>query len=460
MFHQTNPKDNPAAYADSSEKLTAPLVVAVMAGALGGLLFGFDTAVISGAQTDLVALFKLTAFEQGFMTASALIGAVIGSLAAAKPGDLWGRRESLKVAAAFYLICAIGCAMAESLWMLVLCRTLGGIAVGASSVLTPLYLAEISPTRWRGRLVACFQVNIVVGVLVAYLSNFAIGRMGLEAAEWRWKLGAQAFPSLLFFVMLFVIPESPRWLVLRRRTQEAAAALKRLGISQIQARIESFANSIGSETSSAPLFTRKLRKPVILAILIAAFNQLGGINALWYYADAIFAAAGFGRDSSAKQAAILGVVNLLSTLFGMAVIDRVGRRPLLLWGALGCGLSLAGASWIIGSGQHAGWLVGFFGLFVICHAFGQGAVIWVFISEIFPTAVRGKGQTLGSFVHWFMAMLISWLFPLFAKEAGQPGAGLPFAFFAGAMVVQIVVIAKYFPETKQIALEDMSAALR
>lgn len=443
-------------------KISAALLGATLVGALGGLLFGFDTAVISGCQDDLVKLFSLTKGQQGFMTASAMIGATVGSLAAAKPGDLYGRRDCLKVVAAFYLLCAIGCAFASSLSMIVIARILGGLAVGATSVLGPMYLAEIAPASWRGRLVACFQVNIVLGVLVAYGSNYLLGSMNLGSAEWRWKLGVQALPALAFFVMLFFIPRSPRWLMMQGRREEAAAVLTKIGVGNVFRQIGDIQESLRTEKlgGSAPLFTKALSKPVLLAITVAMFNQLGGINALWYYADQIFAMAGFDKNASAMQSVILGTVNLLSTLAGMAIIDKVGRKPLLMWGTVGGGISLGLVSWIFSANIHADWLVWLLGGMVICHAFGQGAVIWVFISEIFPTSVRSKGQTLGSFTHWFMAMLISWAFPLVARELGQPGAGLPFAFFAVMMVVQLFVVGMFFPETKQVALEDMNRRMK
>ncbi len=443
-------------------KITAALLGATLVGALGGLLFGFDTAVISGCQDDLVKLFSLTKGQQGFMTASAMIGATVGSLAAARPGDLYGRRDCLKIVAAFYLLCAIGCAFATSLSMIVIARVLGGLAVGATSVLGPMYLAEIAPASLRGRLVACFQVNIVLGVLVAYGSNYLLGSMNLGAAEWRWKLGVQALPALAFFLMLFFIPRSPRWLMMKGLGEEAASVLKKIGVADVSGQIAAIQDSLRAEKlgGSAPLFTRALSRPVLLAITVAMFNQLGGINALWYYADQIFAMAGFDKNASAMQSVVLGTVNLLSTLAGMAVIDKVGRKPLLLWGTAGGGISLALVAWIFSANVHADWLVWLLGGMVICHAFGQGAVIWVFISEIFPTSVRSKGQTLGSFTHWFMAMLISWAFPLVARELGQPGAGLPFAFFAVMMVLQLFVVGVFFPETKQVALEDMDRKLK
>ncbi len=443
-------------------KITPVLLGATLVGALGGLLFGFDTAVISGCQEDLVKLFSLTKGEQGFMTASAMLGATVGSLAAAKPGDAFGRRDSLKVVAAFYLLCAIGCAFANSLSMIVAARILGGLAVGATSVLGPMYLAEIAPAAWRGRLVACFQVNIVLGVLLAYGTNYYLGSLHLGANEWRWKLGIQAVPAFAFLVMLFLIPRSPRWLMMKGKQEEAAAVLRKIGVADVDRQISTIRSSLRQEGSSGsvPLFTKSHSRPVFLAITIAMFNQLGGINALWYYADQIFAMAGFDKNASAMQSVILGTVNLFATLFGMAIIDKVGRKPLLIWGTVGGGLSLALVTWIFSANVHAELLVWLLAGMVIFHAFGQGAVIWVFISEIFPTAIRGKGQTLGSFTHWFMAMLISWSFPLVARELGQPGAGLPFAFFTAMMILQLFVVGLLFPETKRVALEDMSKQMK
>ena len=443
-------------------KFTGTLLTATFVAALGGLLFGFDTVVISGCQQALKDLFQLSGFQQGFMTASAIIGAVIGSLAAAKPGDVFGRRDSLKVAGAFYLLCALGCAFAANFQMLVGFRVLGGIAVGATSVLGPMYLAEISPAAWRGRLVSFFQFNIVLGCLVALLSNYIIGRMDLGAAEWHWKLGIQAVPAFAFFMCLFFIPRSPRWLVMKNKEEEAATVLRAIGTSDAAGQIAIIRDSLRENAGevSAPLFTRAHLKPIFLAWAVAMFNQLDGINALWYYLNPIFTMAGFSKMSGDLQSVILGVANLLATVFGMAIIDKAGRKPLLLWGAVGTGVCMGLVAWVFNGPEHHGWLVWLLVGFVICHAFGQGAVIWVYISEVFPNAVRGKGQTLGSFTHWFMAAIISWTFPMVAKDAGKPSAGMPFAFFAVMMVVQVIVVWKFFPETKRVTLEEMQQRLK
>ena len=443
------------------QRVTPALVGATFVAALGGLLFGFDTVVISGCQDQLKTLFSLNGFQQGFMTASALIGTVVGALIAAKPGDRYGRRDSLKVAGLLYFISALGSGLAWGFWSLVIFRLIGGLAVGASSVLGPLYLAEISPTAWRGRLVAFFQFNIVFGVLLALGSNFGLGTLGLGDSEWRWKLGAEAIPAAAFLLLLFRIPRSPRWLMMKGAEPEAMGVLTELGSPDAAERIRVIRNSLHGQPGGGNevLFRRAYLKPIFLAITVAAFNQLDGINALWYYLNPIFSMAGFTKVSGDLQALVLGIANLLATMAGMAVIDRVGRKPLLVWGAVGSAICMGLVAWIFASGEYQGWLVWLLVGFVICHAFGQGAVIWVYISEVFPNSVRAKGQTLGSFTHWFMAMVVSWSFPVFAKDVGEQGAGLPFAVFAVMMVGQIFVVGLLFPETKQIALEDMEKSI-
>lgn len=443
-------------------KLSRALLKATLVAALGGLLFGFDTIVISGVQQAVKELFHLDGFLQGFMTASALIGTVIGALVAGKPADLFGRRDSLKVAGLLYFICAIGCAMSWSFGSLVGFRFTGGLAVGASSVLGPLYLAEISPARWRGRLVAFFQFNVVLGVLLAFLSNYSLGKLNLASAEWRWKLGVQAIPALLFLILLFFIPRSPRWLVMKGIYDEAADVLRSIGTEDVKGQVAAIRASIHEERAgrAEPLFRRAYLKPIFLAWAVAVFNQLDGINALMYYMNPIFSMAGFTKVSGDLQAVFVGIANLLATLVGMAIIDRAGRKQLLLWGAAGTGLGMAGVAWIFNGTQYHGALVWVLVGYVICHAFGQGTVIWVYIAEIFPNAVRAKGQAWGSFTHWFMAMLVSWTFPVLARNAGEPHAGLPFAFFAIMMIVQIVVVWRLFPETKHVPLEEMEQRVR
>ena len=438
-------------------RISRTLLLATFVAALGGLLFGFDTIVISGCQTQLKELFKLDGFQQGFMTASAIIGTVIGALIAAKPGDQFGRRDSLKIAGALYFICALGCAMAWAFWPFIFFRIIGGFAVGGSSVLGPLYLAEISPAPWRGRLVAFFQLNVVIGVLLAFLSNYGFGRLGLGELEWRWKLGVQALPAAVFFLLLYFVPRSPRWLMMKGREAEASDVLQQLGTGDVPRQIAIIRDSLRHEMSghTVRLFIRSHKKAILLAISVAMFNQLDGINALMYYLNPIFSMAGFSKVSGDAQAVAVGFANFFATLIGMSIIDRGGRKPLLLWGSVGTAATLAGVAWVFSRSDHHGLLVWLLVGYIISHGFGQGAVVWVYISEVFPNTVRAKGQTLGSSTHWIMAMIVSWTFPMLAKDAGQPSAGLPFAFFAVMLVVQFFVVLFFFPETKRVTLEDM-----
>jgi len=437
--------------------LNRTLIGSTIVAALGGLLFGFDTVVISGAQTQLKQLFDLTGFSQGFLTASALIGTAIGALVAGKPGDAFGRVSALKGAAILYFATALGCAFAWDFWSLVSFRFLEGISIGASSVLGPLYLAEIAPTKWRGRLVAFFQFNVVFGILLAYFSNFLIGLLHFGPVEWRWKLGIAALPAAGFWFFLYFIPQSPRWLVMKRRFEEARTVLVAIGEPAVDEELSAIRKSIHLEAGRAaePLFRKAYALPIFLAWAVAMFNQFTGINALLYYLNQIFTMAGFDKVSGDLQSVAVGVTMLVFTMLGMVIIDHAGRRPLLLWGSIGMTPALAGVAWIFQSGTHKDLLIWLLLVYIVFFSFGQGAVIWVYISEVFPNAVRAKGQALGSFTHWFMAMAVSWTFPIFAKDAGEPGAGIPFFFFAAMMALQFFVVLKFFPETKGVALEDM-----
>ncbi len=443
----------------------AYLLRCALVAALGGLLFGFDTCVISGAQDQLKTLFALSGNEQGFMTASALIGTIIGCFIAGKPGDVFGRRKCLVVSAVLFFVSAVGSGLAWNFWSLVVFRVIGGIGIGGSTVICPMYLAEIAPARWRGRLGAFFQFNIVLGILVAFLSNYLIGFAGAGDYEWRWKLGVEAAPALAFWLLLAAIPESPRWLVMRGRDAEAEKVFAQTGVGGAAAQVAAVRASLRAESADAaacraePLFQKKYALPVFLAFSVAAFNQFDGINALLYYLNPIFRMAGFDKVSGDLQSVIIGAANLVFTMLGMLIIDRVGRKPLLLACAAGTGAALLGVAYIFTASRHQGALVWLLVGYIACHAFGQGAVIWVYISEVFPNAVRAKGQTLGSATHWVFAAAISWLFPVFARDAGQPGAGAPFWFFAAMMLVQIVVVLKWFPETKGVPLEEMQARL-
>jgi MFS transporter, SP family, arabinose:H+ symporter len=438
-------------------KLNSILLKSTVVAALGGLLFGFDTAVIAGATQALKIQYHLPPFWEGFTVASALIGTVIGSMLAGIPGDRFGRRDSLRGMAVLYVVSALGCAFAWNWTALVIFRFIGGLGIGGSSVLGPMYIAEISPAKWRGRLVGFFQFNVVFGILLAYLSNYIIGTMGFGSAEWRWKLGISAVPAAFFFLMLFGIPRSPRWLVKKGRIDEAREVLRLTGEENYERELKDIVESIDAEhVTSDALFTRKYRLPVFLAVSIGMFNQLSGINAILYYLNAIFEHAGFSKVSGDLQSVAIGGTNLLFTMIAMSVIDRVGRKTLLLIGSVGTAFCLAGVAAIFFTGRHENLLVWMLVGYIAFFASSQGAVIWVFISEVFPNRVRAKGQSLGSFAHWIMNALISWTFPLMAASSG----GYPFVFFSAMMVLQFFVALFVYPETKGISLEDMQKKLK
>lgn len=441
-------------------KLNAYLAKSTIVAALGGLLFGFDTVVISGTTSGLTSTYHLSPWLKGFTVSAALWGTVVGALSAGVPGDRYGRRDSLRVMAVLYLVSALGCAAAWSWTALVVFRFVCGLAIGGSSVLGPMYIAEIAPASWRGRLVGFFQFNIVFGILAAYLSNYAIGTLNLGAAEWRWDLGVTAIPAAFFFVMLFTIPRSPRWLVKKQRTSEALEVLKLTGESNYAQELREIAASIDAEHGHAddPLFSAKYRLPIFLAVSVAFFNQFSGINAILYYLNDIFAAAGFSKVSASLQAVFVGLTNLIFTVLAMAVIDRFGRKKLLLIGAVGTSACLAAVAGIFGTGKRPELLIWLLIAYIAFFAFSQGAVIWVYISEVFPNRVRAKGQSLGSFTHWICAAVISLGFPEVAKWS-KP---LPFVFFAAITVVQFFVVLFAYPETKGVSLEaiqkEMSVA--
>jgi len=437
--------------------LTGALLKSTIVAALGGLLFGFDTAVIAGTTAGLTRTFELTPASLGITVAVALLGTVIGSLVAGIPGDRYGRRDSLRVMAILYLISAIGCALAWNWSSLVTFRFIGGLGIGGSSVLGPMYIAEVAPAKWRGRLVGFFQLNVVGGILLAYLSNFLIGRAAPGPEDWRWMLGVSGIPALLFFVMLFTIPRSPRWLVQKGRVAEARSVLETIGEENVEGEVHDMVTSVDLEHGHAKesLFKRKYRMPVFLAVSIAMFNQLSGINAILYYLNDIFAKAGFSKVSGDLQSVMIGFTNLLFTAIAMTIIDRAGRRTLMLVGSVGCSLSLAGVAAVFLSGRHEGLLVWMLVGFIAFFSFSQGAVIWVYISEVFPNRVRAQGQSLGSFTHWFMNALISFTFPIIASKS----RGAPFVFFSVMMALQFFVVFFTYPETKGITLEQMQKKL-
>ncbi len=436
---------------EGTVKLNSVLLKAAIVAGLAGLMFGFDTAVISGTTTDLTQQYQLSHGMLGFTVFIALLGTILGSAFAGIPGEKWGRRNSLRGLAVLYLLSALGCAFAWGWYPLLGARLIAGLGIGGSSVLAPMYIAEIAPAKWRGRLVGLFQINIVVGILVAYFSNYIIGLFQLGPSEWRAMLGIAAFPAALFFVMLFGIPKSPRWLVSKGHVEEAREVFRLTGEENAEKELQDIVASLHTEKQQEPLFSRKYRFPIFLAVSIAMFNQMSGINAILYYLNDIFMRAGFDKVSGNLQAVLIGATNLLFTLFAMAVIDKLGRKTLLLIGSVGMALCLGGVAAIFLTARHESLLVWMLVGFIACFAFSQGAVIWVFISEVFPNQVRAKGQSLGTFTHWFMNAGISLVFPSVAAASG----GYPFAFFAAMMVIQFFVVLAYYPETKGVTLEEM-----
>lgn len=437
--------------------LTGPLVKSTVVAALGGLLFGFDTAVIAGTTAGLTKSFALTPTGLGLTVAVALVGTVLGAIFAGIPGDRYGRRDSLRVMAVLYLVSALGCGIAWDWYSLLAFRFLGGLGIGGSSVLGPMYIAEIAPAKWRGRLVGCFQINVVAGILLAYLSNYLVGLIVPGPEDWRWMLGVSGIPALLFFIMLFTIPRSPRWLAQKSRLEEARETLRAVGEEDVEGELAEIVRSIDVEHGhgTEPLFQAKYRMPIFLAVSIGTFNQLSGINAILYYLNDIFAQAGFSRVSGDLQAVLIGTTNLAAVFIAMSIIDRVGRKTLLLIGSVGCAVSLAGVAAVFLTASHGELLVWLLVGFIAFFSFSQGAVIWVYLSEVFPNRVRAKGQSLGSFTHWFMNALISFTFPVVAAKS----KGAPFVFFAAMMALQFVVVLVSYPETSGVTLEQMQKKL-
>jgi sugar porter (SP) family MFS transporter len=431
---------------------------ATLTGALGGLLFGFDTVVISGAIDALVKLYNLSPQGKGWTVAIALIGTVIGSFGAGVTGQKLGGRETLRITAVLYVVSAIGSALAWNWPSLMAFRFIGGLGIGASSVLGPVYIAELAPAKWRGRLVGAFQFNVVFGILVAYTSNYLIRLLHLGAAEWRWQVGIAALPAFVFLVLLFGIPRSPRWSASKDRNDEALAVLKLMGEPDPEAELADIRSALAEEHTSAhePVFRWKYRYPLFLAITIGAFNQLAGINAILYYLPSIFASAGFSQISGDQQAIAIGFTNLIFTMVGMSVIDKLGRKTLLLIGAMGTASCLGAVSWLFRSHSHPGALVWLFVTYIAFFALSQGAVIWVYIGEVFPNHVRSKGQGVGNASHWIMNTLIALEFPVLVVSLGRSA---PFTFFAVMTAIQFLVVLFVYPETKGQTLEELQRRL-
>ena len=431
----------------------------IITASLAGLLFGFDTVVISGVTQSLSQVFHIEpgGFWYGFSVASALLGTFVGALFAGIPGDRLGSRDSLKIVGFMYVASALGCALCWNIESFYVFRFIGGLAIGASSVLAPVYISELAPAERRGTLTGLFQFNIVFGILLAYASNLIVDQLAPGGDLWRVKLGIAAVPAILFAILMYTIPQSPRWLALRGRLDEARASLGRVGIQDTEGMLAEFAraNELAKRNAGERLFVAAHRKPIVLAILLAMFNQLSGINAILYYLNDIFAAAGFKGIASSWPPVIIAAANLLATVIALSVIDRVGRKKLLLVGALGTSAALAAAAVIFGTGQGKELLLYVLIVFIAFFAFSQGAVIWVYLAEIFPTPVRARGQALGSATHWGMNAIIAQVFPMVAATT----QGLPFAFFAVCMLLQFFVVLAIFPETRRVELESMDRAL-
>jgi sugar porter (SP) family MFS transporter len=426
--------------------------------ALAGFLFGFDTVVISGAEKTIQALWGLSPGLHGIAMASALYGTVVGSLLGGWPADRFGRKATLLWIGILYFVGAVGSGLAPNVAVFILARVIGGLGIGISTVVAPMYISEIAPPKYRGRLAGMFQFNIVFGILIAYVSNAALAGIGENA--WRWMLGVAAFPSLLYAIFCFGLPESPRWLLSRKNDREAGLQVLRLiepkaSNAEIAAEADAITAGSSRQSSSGHFWTASLRKPILLAILIAFFNQLSGINAILYFAPRIFELTGLGAKAALLQSVGIGVTNLVFTFVGLWLIDRLGRRTLLYIGSFGYIASLGLVAWAFFTGHFSIVPVCIFA-FIAAHAVGQGAVIWVFISEIFPNRHRAEGQTLGSFTHWIFAALLTTFFPRMVS-AFQPG--YVFSFFAGMMVLQLIWVKTMVPETKGVPLEQIQSQL-
>jgi sugar porter (SP) family MFS transporter len=426
--------------------------------ALAGFLFGFDTVVISGAEQKIQALWNLNLTMHGFALASALYGTVLGSLLGGWPTDRLGRKATLLGIGLLYFISAVGCGLAWDVYTFIAARFVGGLGIGVSTVAAPLYISEIAPPAYRGRLAGMFQFNIVFGIIMAFVSNYLLASVGENA--WRWMLGVAAFPSALYTAMCLFLPESPRWLLSRKRDREAG--IKVLGLIQPGAsrtQLENQADEIlaisHEKAESGGFWSRRLRLPILLAFLIAFFNQLSGINAILYFAPRIFELTGLAARAALLQSVGIGITNLIFTFVGLWLIDRLGRRTLLYVGSLGYILSLGLTAWAFFT-EHFAIIPACLFAFIAAHAVGQGTVIWVFISEIFPNRHRAEGQTLGSFTHWMFAALLTTFFPTMVSALAP---GTVFLFFCGMMVLQLIWVWLMVPETRGIPLEEIEHRL-
>jgi len=429
--------------------------------ALGGFLFGFDTAVISGAEKSIQQYWSLSVFQHGLTISIALIGTVFGSLLGSRPSDAFGRKYTLAFVAAAYLLSSLGTALVDNWYLFLAFRFLGGLGVGTSSVTAPIYISEVSPADKRGKLVGLFQFNVVLGILISYLSNYLLSQTGEHS--WRWMLGVQAVPSLVFLILIKFIPESPRWLILKKGDIEGALkTLKIINPSNYNEELSAIQesdqlSSTDKGVKSPGLFSGQYKVPIMLAVLFAFFNQVSGINAIIYYAPRIFELAGLGKHSSLLSTVGIGIINFVFTLLALNFIDRVGRRVLMLIGSVGLIISLFLVGFTFYFNIQGSMAIPIFIMvFIAFFAFSQGAVIWVFISEIFPTQVRAKGQTLGSSTHWIMAALIAFYFPYLTESLG---GAVTFFFFGTMMILQLLFVWRIMPETKGTTLEQIGSNL-
>jgi len=428
--------------------------------ALAGFLFGFDTIVISGAEQKIQEVWSLGAAMHGLAMSAALWGTVLGALCGGWPTERFGRRKTLLSIGTLYFVSAVGSGIAMDPVFFMVARFIGGLGVGIATVASPLYISEISPAERRGRLAGLFQFNIVFGILVAFASNFVLGKYVNEEIAWRWMLGVEAFPALAFSVLCFALPESPRWLITHAgRREEGIDVFRRVNPDMTQQQLEELADtveaSLGDRSAAAKFFTKRLRIPIMLAFLVAFFNQLSGINAILYFAPRIFEWIGLAKQAALLQSVGIGVTNLVFTYVGLYLIDKLGRRVLLYIGSFGYIASLGICAWAFHTETFGIVPVCIFA-FIAAHAIGQGTVIWVLISEIFPNRNRAAGQALGSFTHWFFAASLTLVFPKMA-EALSPS--VIFGFFCFMMVLQLIWVKTMVPETKGITLENMQKQL-
>lgn len=427
-----------------------------MVAALAGFLFGFDTVVISGADQKLQTLWQSTDFFHGTVVMGmALWGTVIGALFGGWPTQRIGRKKTLFWIGILYSISAVGSALAQDPISFAVFRFLGGLGIGASTIAAPAYISEIAPAKDRGRLVGFYQFMIVFGILIAFLSNYLLE--GIGPNDWRWMMGVEAFPALAYTAMVFFVPMSPRWLVSKDRVDEAASVLQDLGSDlSIDDLVKDHAHSQSVQGLSESVLDKKYRFPLTLAILLAFFNQFSGINAFLYYAPRIFEAAGLGASTALLSGIGVGVVNLIFTLIGINLIDRLGRKTLMYWGSFGYIISLALVALAFAGSWGGLWVPIFLFLFIASHAIGQGTVIWVYISEVFPNHLRSSGQAWGTSTHWVLAAIIPSLVPVLFTWIGPAPV---FGFFALMMVLQLAFVRWMMPETKGVPLEELSASL-